>query len=107
MIGMWTDLKQILLDATGLGPNALHVVLALLIFAVAFTILRRPALAFLTVVAFQFLNEGLDAYFDIASGQGFKLTEAITDTVLTLAAAGAAWVLTWLAVKLLELLRRP
>jgi hypothetical protein len=88
---MWNDLKQLLLDATGLGPNALHVVFALVIFAIALLVLRRPGLAFLAVAVIQLANEGLDAFFDIRSGQGFKLGEAIQDTAVTLAAAGLAW----------------
>lgn len=94
---MWNDLKQFMLDLSGLGPNALHALLGVVIFCVALLVLRRPGLAFLTVVAFQVANEGLDAWFDIASGEGFKADEAVVDTVVTLAPAGIAWLFATLA----------
>ena len=49
---MWSDIKQAVLDATGLSPNLMHVLLGLLIFAAVFLIVRRGAPAFVTVVAF-------------------------------------------------------
>ncbi len=94
---MWNDLKQAVIDASGFGPAALHVVFALAIFTTAFVILRRPGPAFLAVLVFQLLNEALDAYGDIAGGEGFKGLEAIEDTAFTLAAAGVAWLVTTLA----------
>ena len=97
---MWNDLKQILLDVTGLSPNALHVVFALVIFAVALLIFRRPGLAFIAVAVVQLANEGLDAIFDIASGQGFKASEAVYDTVYTLAAAALCWLVATIVLRL-------
>ncbi len=99
-MGMWNDLKQILLDTTGLGPNALHVLFAFVIFAVALAVLRRPALAFLAVAAIQLANEALDAWFDMAAGQGFKFGEAVQDTAVTLAAAALAWLVATLVRRL-------
>lgn len=97
---MWNELKQILIDASGLGPNALHIVFAVAIFAVALLILKRPSFAFIGVAAMQLANEALDAWFDLGSGRGFRLGEAIQDTGITLAAAALCWLVATLVVKL-------
>lgn len=97
---MWNDLKQSVISASGLGPNALHVVFALAIFAVALLALRRPGLAFVAVAAMQLANEALDAFFDLAAGKGFRLGEAVQDTGITLAAAAICWLAATIVVKL-------
>jgi hypothetical protein len=56
--------------------------------------------AFLAVTLIQLVNEALDAWFDIASGQGFKLGEAIQDTADTLAAAGLCWLVATIVLRL-------
>lgn len=77
-----------MLDAVGLGTDAAHVLLGIVLFLVAGFLLRRrtyaPALSLGSVAALQAINEGLDALDWIGWTGTVNWREAVMDTVRTL-----------------------
>lgn len=81
---MFGQLKQVVLDLTGFGPDILHVLLGAALFAAAYTLAKNTCLAFLSVAAIQSLNEALDIVDDVMVEAPVGLGDAISDCLLTL-----------------------
>ncbi|SIR19271.1 hypothetical protein SAMN05880590_113122 [Rhizobium sp. RU35A] len=81
---MYGDIKQIVRDGTGIGPEGLHVLLATLLFLLLFALLRRPLAALGVVVLLQALNEVLDVLDDRAAGLPTDGLGVVSDTVWSL-----------------------
>jgi|GEM_PF-1979965 len=100
---MWGEFKHILLHATGFGPNDLHVLLGLAIYAGLGLVLRRAVLPLGLVTLVQLANEIVDVAEDMARQVALDWDAFLSDTIVTLAAP-AAIALTVLAV---ARMRRP
>lgn len=86
----WYEGKQALLDTVGLGTDAAHVLLGIVLFLAAGFLLRRrayaPALSLGSVAALQAVNEGLDALDWLGWTGTVNWREAVMDTMRTLVA---------------------
>lgn len=83
---MWGEFKHILLHATGFGPNDLHVLLGLAIYAVPGLLLRRPVLPLGLLALVQLANEVIDIAEDMARHVAPDWSAFLSDTAVTLAA---------------------
>ncbi|WP_165225673.1 hypothetical protein [Affinirhizobium pseudoryzae] len=81
---MYGRIKQVVLDLTGLGPDILHILFGVALFASAYGLIRRKWLAFFAVAAIQFLNEALDIVDDVLVGLPLNLIDVISDCLNTL-----------------------
>jgi hypothetical protein len=82
--GMYGETKQILLDVTGLGPDSLHVLVALVLFLMCLLVSRRIGFSLLLVVALQMANELLDLFDDLADGSPLRWADMWIDTYASL-----------------------
>lgn len=86
---MWGEFKHILLHATGFGPNDLHVLLGLAIYAGLGLVLRRALLPLGLVTLVQLANEVVDIAEDLARDAALDWSAFLSDTAVTLAAPAA------------------
>lgn len=99
---MWHDLKQIIVDGTGIEGSGLHVLIAVAVFLAVYLATRRGGIAFAVAVAAQVLNEALDVAGDLLIGRDFRVLEALEDTAITALAAAVSWGLVALTRRLLR-----
>ncbi|WP_423065056.1 hypothetical protein [Devosia sp. CN2-171] len=88
---MWHDLKQIIVDGTGIEGSGLHVLIAVAVFFAVYLVTRRGGIAFAVAVAMQVLNEALDVAGDLLVRRDFRALEAIEDTSITALTAAILW----------------
>ena len=83
---MWGEFKHILLHATGFGPNDLHVLLGLAIYAGLGLLLRRAVLPLGLLTLVQLANEVMDIAEDMVRHVAPDWSAFLSDTAVTLAA---------------------
>lgn len=97
---MWGEFKHILLHATGFGPNDLHVLLGLAIYAGLGLVLRRAILPLGLVTLVQLANEVIDIAEDMARQVALDWDAFLSDTIVTLTAPAVIAMIVLAAVRL-------
>ena len=97
---MWGEFKHILLHATGFGPNDLHVLLGLGIYAGLGLVLRRAVLPLGLVTLVQLANEVIDISEDWVRQAALDWNAFVSDTIITLTAPAAIALTILAAVRL-------
>ena len=100
---MWGEFKHILLHATGFGPNDLHVLFGLAIYAGLGLVLRRALIPLGLLTLVQLANEIIDVAEDMARQVALDWNAFLCDTVVTLAAPAAIAITAFAVARL----RRP
>lgn len=80
---MYGNIKQLVLDATGLGPDALHTLGGLACFFVFWAVTRRLWQSVIALLSLQAMNEAADILDDIIDRKPIQIIDGIVDTVFT------------------------
>ncbi len=78
---------MLFVNGLGMTPVQLHLVSGLIVFLLAFVLIRRPWVAFCVVGAVQGLNELVDAIEQNATGGGVDIPGALSDSAWTMSVA--------------------